>query len=161
MEWAKARPRPVVDLAGSNLLACTLDDLPGAREAVDISGESPEGYPPLLEEIARRHGVATDRVATAGGCSGANFLACAAVLDTGDEVLVASPFYEPMPSAARMLGATISTFRRRFEDGYDLDPDAIAAALTPRTRLLLVLPQRTLRHADHVHEHVGGAKVDR
>jgi aspartate/methionine/tyrosine aminotransferase len=138
MEWAKARPRPVVDLAGSNLLACTLDDLPGAREAVDIAGESPDGYPPLLEEIARRYGVAAEQVATAGGCSGANFLACAAVLETGDEVLVESPFYDPLPSAARMLGATISTFPRRFEDGYDLDPDAIAAAVTNRTRLLLL-----------------------
>jgi aspartate/methionine/tyrosine aminotransferase len=138
MEWAKARPRPVVDLAGSNLLACTLDDLPGAREAVDIAGESPEGYPPLLEEIAKRYGVTRDRVATAGGCSGANFLACAAVLDTGDEVLVESPFYDPLPSCARMLGATISTFARRFEDGYDLDPDSIAAAVTERTRLLIL-----------------------
>jgi aspartate/methionine/tyrosine aminotransferase len=138
MEWAKARPRPAVDLAGSNLHACTLDDLPGAREAVDIAGESPEGYPPLLEEIARRYDVTAERVATAGGCSGANFLACAAVLDTGDEVLVESPFYDPLPAAARMLGATISTFARRFEDGYDLDPDAIAAAVTQRTRLLIL-----------------------
>jgi hypothetical protein len=36
MEWSKTRPRPAIDLAGSNLLPCTLEDLPGAREAVDI-----------------------------------------------------------------------------------------------------------------------------
>ena len=88
MEWAKTRPKPEVDLAGSNLLPCTLDDLPGAREAVDIAGESPDGYPPLKEAIARHHGVGPERVATASGCSGATFLACAATLSPGDDVLM-------------------------------------------------------------------------
>ncbi len=138
MEWAKSRPRPRIDLAGSNLLACTLDDLPGARDAVDIAGESPEGYGPLREAIAARYGVAVSRVATAGGCSGANFLACAALLGDGDGAVVESPYYDPIPAAARMLGARVTTFPRRFEDGFDVDPDAVAAALTPRTRLLVL-----------------------
>jgi len=138
MEWAKARPRPAIDLAGSNLLACSLDDLPGAREAVDIAGESPHGYLPLLDAIASHHGVARDRVATASGCSGANFLACAALLEPGDEVLVESPFYDPMPAAARLLGAHVKTFERRFESGYEIDPERVAAGLTPRTRLVLL-----------------------
>ncbi len=138
MEWAKTRPRPRIDLAGSNLLPCTLEDLPGAREALDIAGESPDGYPPLLEAIAARQGVARERVATAGGCSGANFLACAALLEPGDEVLVESPFYDPMPAAARLLGADVRTFERRFEEGYDLDPAAVKEALSPRTRLILI-----------------------
>lgn len=138
MEWAKTRPRPAIDLAGSNLLPCSLEDLPGAREAVDIEGESPEGYPPLLEAIARHHGVGADRVATAGGCSGATFLACAAILAPGDDVLVESPGYDPLPAAATLLGARVRTFERRFEDGYALDPDAVAAALTPATRLVML-----------------------
>lgn len=138
MEWAKTRPHPAVDLAGSNLLSCTLADLPGARDAVSISGESPEGYAPLVEEIARAHGVEAERVATAGGCSGANFLTCAAILEEGDHVLVESPYYDPLPAAARMLGGRVSHFARRFEDGYDLDPAAVDAALTERTRLLIL-----------------------
>ena len=138
MEWAKSRPSPRIDLAGSNLHGCTLDDLPGAREAVDIAGESPEGYPPLVEAIARTYGIDTNRVATAGGCSGANFLSCAALIEDGDDVLVESPFYEPLEAAARMLGGRIAHFARRFEDGYDLDPDAVAAAVTPRTRLVIL-----------------------
>jgi aspartate/methionine/tyrosine aminotransferase len=138
MEWAKTRPKPEIDLAGSNLLACTLDDLPGARDAVDIEGESPEGYPPLLEAIARHHGVTPERVATAAGCSGATFLACAAILSPGDDVLVETPGYDPLPGAARLLGARVRPFERRFEDGYALDPDAVADALTPATRLVMI-----------------------
>jgi hypothetical protein len=138
MEWAKSRPKPAIDLAGSNLLACSIDDLPGAREAVDVAGESPDGYPPLIEAIAQRYGTAPECVATASGCSGANFLACAAILETDDEVLVETPFYDPLPAAARMLGARVATFERRFETGYDIDPGVVAAAMTPKTRLIIL-----------------------
>jgi aspartate/methionine/tyrosine aminotransferase len=138
MEWAKTRPKPEIDLAGSNLLPCTLVDLPGARDAVDIEGESPEGYPPLLAAIARHHGVAPERVASGPGCSGATFLACAAILSPGDDVLVETPGYDPLPGAAALLGARVHRFERRFEDGYALDPDAVAAALTPATRLVML-----------------------
>ena len=138
MEWAKSRPAAAIDLAGSNLLACSLEDLPGAREAVDIAGESPEGYPPLVARIAEAHDVGADRVATGVGCAGANFLALAALLDAGDEVLMESPFYDPIPAAVRMLGGRVSHFPRRFEDGWDIDPEIVAASLTRRTRLLIL-----------------------
>ncbi len=76
MEWAKSRPAAAIDLAGSNLLACSLEDLPGAREAVDIAGESPDGYPPLVARIAagprRRSRPGRHRQSAAPG---ANFLA--------------------------------------------------------------------------------------
>lgn len=138
MEWAKSRPAPDVDLAGSNLLACTLDDLPGAREALDLSGESPNGYPPLVSAIAAHAGVSPDRVATAGGCSGANFLAFAALVDAGDEVLLEWPGYDPLVAAARMVGGQIRFFERRFEDAWAVDPDRVAAACTPATRLVVL-----------------------
>jgi aspartate/methionine/tyrosine aminotransferase len=82
--------------------------------------------------------VASDRVATAGGCSGANFLALAAILDAGDEILIERPAYDPLIAAAKMLGAHTRFFERRFEDGYALDPDRIAAAMGPMTRLIVL-----------------------
>ena len=138
MEWAKSRPAPAIDLAGSNLLACTLQDLPGARDALDLAGESADGYRPLLEAIAARYAVSPDRVSLAGGCSGANYLAFAALVDAGDEVLVEKPAYDPLPAAARMLGAAVRFFERRFEEDYAVDPDRIAEALTARTRLVVL-----------------------
>src|SRR5205085_12510512 len=96
------------------------------------------GYPPLVGAIARRYASSPDRVACANGCSGANFLACAAVLEPGDEVLCETPGYDPLPAAARLLGARVATFARRFEDGYDLDPEAIASSATSATRLILL-----------------------
>jgi aspartate/methionine/tyrosine aminotransferase len=138
MEWAKSRPKPTIDLAGSNLLACALEDLPGASDAVDLAGESPNGYPPLVEAIAARYGVRSENVATAVGCSGANFLALAALIESGDEVLVEQPGYDPLAAAASMLGARVTRFERRFEDGWRLDPGRIARALTHSTRVVLL-----------------------
>ena len=138
MEWAKHRPRPRIDLAGSNLLAGSLEDLPGARQAVDLAGESPNGYPPLVAEIAARYGVGSDNVATAVGCSGANFLALAALVDAGDEVLFEQPGYDPLGAAAEMLGARVVRFERLFGDRWRLDPERIERALTPRTRVLVI-----------------------
>ena len=138
LRWAKRRPHPANDLARSDVIALALDDLSGARAALELTGRNDDGYPPLVELIAARYGVSTDRVATATGTSGANFLACAALVRPGDDVLVEQPGYDPLFAAPRMLGANIVRFERRFEDGYRLDPDRVAAALTPRTRLIIV-----------------------
>ena len=57
MEWAKKRPAATFDLAGSNVLSCSIDDLEGARDALALSGSNDNGYVPLVEAIARRYGV--------------------------------------------------------------------------------------------------------
>jgi len=137
MEWAKDHPRPRFDLCGSNLAPCTIDDLPGAREAVEPNGDNDHGYAPLVASIAGHYGTTTDRIALASGASGANFLVMAAFLSPGDEVLVEKPAYDPLLGAARLLGATVTRFERRFEDGFVVDPERVAAAMTPRTRLIV------------------------
>ncbi len=138
MEWAKSRPRSEFDLAGSNLLPLTVDELPGARDALEFTGPNEDGYEPLLEAIARHYSVTSDHVALATGASGANFLTFAAVLQPGDDVLVERPGYDPLIAAVRVVGANVLRFDRCFEDRYRLDPGRIASALTPRTRLIVL-----------------------
>jgi aspartate/methionine/tyrosine aminotransferase len=156
MEWAKSREKPAIDLAGSNLLPCAIEDLPGGRDAVDLAGESPNGYAPLVEAIAARYGVGTENVATAVGCSGANFLGLAALVESGDEVLFEQPGYDPLAAAATMLGARVTRFERRFEDGWRLDPDRIARALTKTTRVVMLSsphnPSGVVASLDELHE---------
>jgi aspartate/methionine/tyrosine aminotransferase len=138
MQWAKARQSPRFDLATSNVLGCTIDDLEGWRDAISFSGRNDDGYGPLVEGIASRYGVAPAQVATATGTSEANFLVCAALLDAGDVVLVERPVYDPLLAAARMFGADINRFGRIFESGYTLDPDHVRAAMRPRTKLIVL-----------------------
>lgn len=138
MEWAKTRAAARFDLAGSNILACTLDDLPGAREALDVVGANDNGYQPLIEAIAARYGVSPEQVTTAGGTAGGNFLALAALLEPGDEVLVERPGYDPLLGAARLLGARTVRFDRPVDDGFRLDPDRVRQAMTARTKAIVI-----------------------
>lgn len=138
LHWAKTRPAAAFDLAGSNLLACTLDDLPGAREAVDLTAPDRGGYPPLVEAIAAHYGVATERVVTASGCSAANFLAIGALIGPGDTVLMEGPWYDQITGACRLLGARVETFERRFEEGYRIDVGALRARISGGTKLVII-----------------------
>lgn len=138
MEWAKARPSARLDLAGSNICACSIDELPGVREAIAFEGQNENGYGPLLEAIAARYGLGANCVTTAQGASGANFLAFAALLEPGDEVLVETPGYDPLLGAPRLLNARVTQFERPFARGFALDPDRVKAAMTPRTRIIII-----------------------
>jgi aspartate/methionine/tyrosine aminotransferase len=91
-----------------------------------------------VELIASRYGVEPDQVATGGGCSGANFLAFAALVQPGDEVVVERPGYDPLLGALTLLGARIVRFERPFGEHWAIDPDRVRAALTPRTRLVVI-----------------------
>lgn len=138
MTWSKQHSKSRFDLTGSNLLPCTLDELPGAREAMELYGRNDDGWPPLVEAIAARYGVGRDQVATAPGASGANFLALAAVLRPGDTLLAEWPGYDPHMGAARFLGASVRTFDRSWDRRFRLDPDVVEAALTPDVAAIML-----------------------
>jgi aspartate/methionine/tyrosine aminotransferase len=138
MQWAKARPEAPIDLALSSVVACTLDHLPGAREALALGGRNDDGYAPLVGAIATRYGVAPECVATATGTSGANFLCCLALLEPGDEVVVETPAYDPLLAVTRSLGARVRRFERRLDERFTVDPGRVAAEITPATRLVIL-----------------------
>jgi aspartate/methionine/tyrosine aminotransferase len=138
LHWAKTRDAPPIDLAGSNLLHCTMDELPGAREALDLSTPPGDGYQPLVQAIADRYGTTPDRITTAPGCSGANLVAIATLVGAGDDVLVEQPTYDPLLGVCRLMGASIRRFTRRFEAGYVVDTDEMRTLITPRTRLVIL-----------------------
>lgn len=150
MHWAKNQAPVRYPLASSEVPHFALDRLPLSIADLALDGASRHRYPPLREAIAARHGVGADRVVIANGTSMANFLAMAALITPGDEVLVESPAYEPLVAAASFLGAAITRFERPADDGFRLDPARVAAALTPRTRLIVVtnLHNPTSAYAD-------------
>jgi len=138
MRWAKSRPAAKYDLAQSNMLGVTPDELSGLFDGVPLGGSNPDGYPPLRAAIAGYYGVGDGQVALATGTSGANLLVCAALLSPGDEVVAEHPVYDPLVAAARLVGGKIVHFERRFEEGWRVDPDRVATFMTTRTRLLIV-----------------------
>jgi len=138
MNFAKLKTAARFNLASSGVADCALADLGASLDGLALHGPNAYGYAPLVERIAGRFGIDAACVVTAQGCSFANHLAMAAMVSPGDEVLVEDPTYELLLSTLGYLRADIRRFERRPEAGWALDADAVAAALTPRTRLVVL-----------------------
>jgi aspartate aminotransferase len=61
-----------------------------------------------------------------------------ALINPGDEVLVPSPYWVSYPEQVRLLGGVPVDVATHESTGFDLDPAALAAAVTPRTKLVVL-----------------------
>jgi aspartate/methionine/tyrosine aminotransferase len=138
MHWAKFKPPVRFALTGSEVPHFRMDSLPLSIADLDLDGASHARYAPLRSAIAERYGVTPDQVVAADGTSMANFLAMAALISPGDEVLIEHPTYEPLLGAASFLGAHIKRFERKAADGFRLDPAVVQSSMSDRTRLIVV-----------------------
>jgi len=138
MHWAKFKSPVRYALTSSEVPHFHMDQLDWSKADLDCDGASHPRYAPLRQRIAARYGVAVDQVVAADGTSMANFLVMAALIVPGDEVLVEHPTYEPLLGAASFLGATITRFERNPEDGFRLDPANVRAAMSDRTKLIVL-----------------------
>ena len=138
IEWAKTRSQAKFSLATSGVMNYPMSELGATIDDIEISGPSWYGYEPLQQALAAKCGVTTDSVVAATGTSMANFMAMAAVLEPGDEVVIERPAYDPLVSAAAFLGAIVKRFERRFEEGFHIDPSEVERAVTNRTRLIVI-----------------------
>lgn len=105
------------------------------------------GVPALRAALARseaaRHGRALDpddEVQVVVGATEGLFAALLALVDPGDEVLVIEPCYDAYPAMVRLAGGVpVAVAMEPDAAGrWRLDPDRVAAALTPRSRVLIV-----------------------
>jgi len=60
------------------------------------------------------------------------------LLDPGDEVLIPVPYWVSYPEIVRLAGAVSVEVPTREEDGFKLGPEALGAAITPRTKALIL-----------------------
>jgi aspartate/methionine/tyrosine aminotransferase len=138
MEWSKLFSPATFNLATSGLSNFPLSALPARIEDLEINGPTIYGYAPLQERIARKTGAPVDSIVAAAGTSMANHLALAALVEPGDEALVEHPTYELLLSTARYLGASLRRFRAGPPTASRSIPPEVAAAIGPRTRLIIV-----------------------
>lgn len=74
-------------------------------------------------------------------CSGGKqviFNALSATLNEGDEVIVPAPFWVSYPEIAQLCGGTAVTIACGAQSGFKLTPGSLSAAITPRTRWLIL-----------------------
>lgn len=95
----------------------------------------------LSEQIERLYGVhydpATEIVITVGGSEALN-LSAIALLDPGDEVLIPTPCFVSYQAAVILAGGVAKELPCQMANNFDLDPDQLEAAITPRTKAVLI-----------------------
>lgn len=90
----------------------------------------------IVEDSARRRGYRhrpSEVVVSAGG-KHALYNVCQVLFDTGDEVLIPSPHWVSYPAQVVLAGGTPVTVETQMEDGFQVSPERLEAAITSRTR---------------------------
>ncbi|MCQ6552365.1 pyridoxal phosphate-dependent aminotransferase [Streptomyces sp. C10-9-1] len=102
----------------------------------------PELRTAVAEHQRRFHGLDVDpdtEVLVTAGATEAVAAALLALVEPGDEVIALEPYYDSYAACIAMAGGVRVPVTLRPGDGsYQLDPDELRNAVTPRTRLLLL-----------------------
>ena len=94
------------------------------------------GHPGLRAILAGDAGVKRDEVLVTVGAAAALFIISTSLLDRGDHLVVVRPNYATNIETPRAIGCDISYLDLRYEEGWAVDLERLAALLTPRTRLI-------------------------
>ena len=103
------------------------------------------GMPDLRDALAadldRRYGLAyssANEILVTNGVSEGLDLAMRGLLDPGDEVIVPEPCFVAYKPAVLLAGGVPVVVETREQDGFRLRAEAVEAAITPRTRALML-----------------------
>ena len=115
-----------------------------ARAAIDqghngytVTQGIPELRARLLADVRKQYPRHADReLFITSGTSGGLVLALMCTVNPGDEVVIFDPFFVMYPHIIRLAGG-VPVFVDTYPD-FDIDPDRVRAALTPRTKAIIV-----------------------
>ena len=106
----------------------------------DWTGNSFLGRPALRQRVLDQAGLdlPLDSVLITAGAAEANYLLFRQLLTAGDEIVTEAPGWPQAGVMARAIGARLVEVARDEGRGWWLDPEAVAAAITPRTRMIFL-----------------------
>ena len=131
-ETEEFTPANIVDAAVESLRA-------GRHHYTSVNGNLD-----LRRAVARRHFELTGRTigdfncAIFAGAQNALFAVAQCLLEKGDEVILSEPYYTTYPATFGASGAMLVSVPVKFENGFEIDPDDIIKAITPRTRAIVL-----------------------
>ncbi len=131
-ETERTTPAPIVDAAIASLQR-------GRHHYTPV-----EGNIDLRQAIAKHHFEQTGQSVDASNCvvfagaQNALFSVAQCLLEKGDEVILSEPYYTTYPATFGASGAALICVPVQFENGFHFDPDALIAAMTPRTRAVVL-----------------------
>jgi len=102
------------------------------------------GMMPLRQRIAAYLGeqwgmsYEAEEILVSTGAKQCLYHAIQSLVGPGDEVLIPAPYWVSYTAQVELAGGTSVIVPCRVEDDFQIDPDAIAAAITPYTRMLII-----------------------
>jgi aspartate aminotransferase len=103
------------------------------------------GIPELRAALAQKYrddngvaGVEASQVVVSPGGKFSCYLAILSVISPGDEVLVPAPYWVSYPEMVKLAGGQPRVLFAGQESGFKITPDQLRAAITPKTRLLIL-----------------------
>jgi len=111
----------------------------GETKYTEVAG-IPELRAAVCAKLKRDNGLEyePDDVLVSCGAKHTLFNMAVAILNPGDEVLIPSPYWVSYPEQARLVGGVPVEVLTREATGFDLDPQRLAAAVTPRTKAIVL-----------------------
>ncbi len=94
----------------------------------------------IVQKFSRENNITCTRDMVTVGTGGKQVLynALMATLDAGDEVLIPAPYWVSYPDMVLLAGGTPVKISCPQKDGFKLTPEALEAAITPKTKWLIL-----------------------
>ena len=111
----------------------------GQTKYTEVGG-IPELRAAVCAKLKRDNGLAYEPadILVSVGAKHTLFNLVVALINPGDEVLVPSPYWVSYPEQVRLVGGVPVEVPTVESTGFDLDPERLRAAVTPRTKLIVV-----------------------
>lgn len=143
----KAAGRDVIALAAGEPDFETPDNIKEAAIKAIHEGQTrytavdgiPELKAAIVAKFKRENGLTykPSQVTVGTGGKQVLFNALVATLDAGDEVIIPAPYWVSYPDIVQFAGGTPVPVETKLEDNFKLKPEALEAAITPKTKWLI------------------------
>lgn len=124
----------------SHVIAAATDAMArGETRYTDVDGIA-ELKQAVADKFKRENGLSYDisQINVSPGGKAVIFNAFAATLNPGDEVIVPAPYWVSYPDIVTLVGAQPVVVETTLQHGFRLTPEALEAAITPRTRWIIL-----------------------
>ncbi|MFN3958665.1 MAG: pyridoxal phosphate-dependent aminotransferase [Parvularculaceae bacterium] len=144
----KAKGRDVISLSAGEPDFDTPDPVKEAAIAAIRRGETKytavDGIPELKDAVAAKFrrdntlSYKSSEISVAPGGKAVIYNALMASVNAGDEVVIPAPYWVSYPDMVRLAGGVPVIVKATEEDGFRMRPEALDAAITPRTKWVIL-----------------------
>ena len=122
-----------------NIRAAAMRAIEDGRTRYTAVDGIPELKRAICDKFARENGLTYEPAQISVGTGGKQILynALMATLNPGDEVVIPAPYWVSYPDMVLLAGGTPVTVEAGIDTGFKLTPEALEAAITPRTKWLI------------------------